>query len=211
MKSPFAFFASLLAGSFVALGSAPAWAATAAPAFKADPARGEQLAAVCVACHTADGSRGAPANPILTGQHPEYLVKQLQEFKGGKRQNAIMQGLAAGLSEEDMKHLAAFYASKPPPMGVARNKDTIQLGEAIYRGGIVAKGIPACSGCHLPSGAGMPAQYPRMQGQHAEYTLAQLQAFRSGLRANNAQMTGIAVKMNDAEMEAVSDYIAGLR
>ncbi len=211
MKSPFAFAASLLVGSAAALATAPVWAATAAPAVKPDPARGEQLATTCLACHTADGSRGLPANPILKGQHPEYLVKQLQEFKAGKRQNAIMQGFAAILSEEDMKHLAAFYASKPTPAGVSTNKDTIQLGEAIYRGGILSKGIPACSGCHLPNGAGMPAQYPRLQGQHAEYSLAQLQAFRSGLRANNAQMTGIAAKMNDAEMEAVSDYMAGLR
>ncbi len=207
---PFAFAAFALV-SLTALLAAPAHAATAAPAFKPDPARGEQLAATCLACHTADGSRGSPANPILVGQHPEYLVKQLREFKEGKRKNAIMQGMAAILSDEDMKHVAAFYASKPALPGFAKKTETIALGEAIFRGGIMAKGIPACSGCHAPNGAGIPAQYPRLAGQHADYTNAQLQAFRSGLRANNAQMTGIATKMNDAEMAAVADYIAGLR
>ncbi len=214
MKSPFALAASFFAASFLALAAAPAWAATAAaaaPAFKPDLARGEQVAATCQACHLADGNRGAPANPILAGQHPEYLVKQLNEFKAGKRKNAIMQGFAALLSEDDMKHVAAFYASKTAKPGFAKNKDTIALGEAIYRGGILSKGIPACSGCHAPNGAGIPAQYPRLAGQHTDYTNAQLQAFRSGLRANNAQMTGIANKMNDAEMAAVADYIAGLR
>lgn len=181
------------------------------PGFKADLAKGQQLAASCMACHTADGSRGSPANPILKGQHPEYLVKQLTEYKSGKRQNAIMQGMAAGLSEEDMRHIAAFYASKESPPGFARNKDTVTLGERIWRGGVSSKGIPACAGCHSPNGAGIPAQYPRMAGQHAEYTEVQLLAFRSGLRANNAQMTAIAYKMNEAEIKAVSDFAAGLR
>ena len=194
---------SLTAGS--------AFAATAAPAFKADPAKGLQLAAVCGACHTQDGSRGIPANPILAAQHPEYITKQLIEFKSGKRKNAIMAGFAAGLSEEDMKHIAAFYASKPAIPGVARDPKTVTLGEQIYRGGIVAKGVPACAGCHSPNGAGIPAQYPRMGGQHAEYTESQLLTFRSGARANNAQMMTIAAKMSDAEIKAVSDYLAGLR
>jgi cytochrome c553 len=214
MKSPFASAATLLALSLAALSAAPAVAATAAiavGAFKPDLARGEQLAATCVACHAADGSRGLPANPILAAQHPEYLTKQLIEFKAGVRKNAIMQGFAALLSEEDMKHVSAFYASKTAKPGVSTNKDTIALGESIYRGGVKAKGIPACAGCHSPNGAGIPVQNPRMQGQHAEYTNAQLQAFRSGLRANNVQMMGIAAKMNDAEMAAVADYIAGLR
>jgi len=188
-----------------------AFAATAAPAFKADPAKGQQLAAVCGACHTQDGSRGIPANPILAAQHPEYITKQLIEFKSGKRKNAIMAGFAAGLSEEDMKHIAAFYASKPAIPGVARDPKTVTLGEQIYRGGIVAKGVPACAGCHSPNGAGIPAQYPRMGGQHAEYTESQLLTFRSGARANNAQMMTIAAKMSDAEIKAVSDYLAGLR
>lgn len=191
--------------------AAPAWAATPAPAFQADPAKGRALSTTCVACHTADGTRGAPANPIIAGQHPEYLVKQLQEFKSGRRKNAIMAGMVAALGDEDMKHLAAFYAAAKAPLGVARNAATVAQGEKIYRGGIAERKVPACSGCHSPNGAGIPAQFPRLAGQHADYTEAQLQAFRSGARANNAQMTTIATKMSEAEMKAVADYIAGLR
>jgi cytochrome c553 len=206
MKSPalvFLFAASLMVGA--------ALAAEQKPAFKADIAKGQAAAASCLACHTADGSRGAPANPILQGQHPEYLVKQLQEFKSGKRKNAIMAGMAAALSEEDMKHIAAFYASKTAKPGFAKNKETVALGERIYRGGVIERNVPACAGCHSPNGAGIPAQYPRLGGQHGDYTEAQLLAFRSGARGNNAQMTAIANKMNDREIKAVSDYIAGLR
>jgi cytochrome c553 len=186
-------------------------AATPAPAFKPDPAKGQQLAAACMACHLADGNRGSPANPILAGQHPEYIVKQLTEYKSGKRKNAIMQGMAAPLSTEDMRHIAAFYASKQAKPGFARNKDTVQQGEQIYRGGIAGRQVPACAGCHAPNGAGIPAQYPRLSGQHAEYTEAQMLAFRSGARGNNVQMSTIASRMTDAEIKAVSDYIAGLR
>ena len=207
MKLPFLIASLLLA----AVSMTPAQAADAKAPFKADAAKGATLAAACQACHTADGSRGAVANPILQGQHPEYLVKQLVEFKSGKRVNAVMKGMAAPLSEDDMKHIAAFYATKQAKPGFAKNKDTIALGEKIYRGGIVDRNIPACAGCHSPNGAGIPAQYPRMAGQHAEYTEAQLVAFRSGARANSAQMTGVAAKMNDREIKAVSDYIAGLR
>jgi cytochrome c553 len=178
---------------------------------KPDLAKGQATAAVCSACHTADGSRGSPANPILAGQHPEYLVKQLTEFKSGKRDNAIMKGMSATLGEADMKNVAAFYASKQAKPGFAKNKDLVRLGEKIYRGGIADRNIPACSGCHSPSGAGIPAQYPRMAGQHADYTEAQLIAFRGGVRLNSAQMTGVAAKMNDKEIKAVSDYIAGLQ
>ena len=186
-------------------------AAEAKPAFKPDLAKGQTLAATCLACHTADGSRGTPANPILQGQHPEYLVKQLIEFKSGKRKNAVMMGMAATLSEEDMRHVAAFYASKKAKPGFARNKDTLAQGEQIFRGGIAGKQVPACAGCHGPNGAGMPAQYPAMRGQHAEYTEAQLLSFRSGARSNNAQMMTIAAKMNEGEIKAVADYIAGQR
>jgi cytochrome c553 len=202
----------LLALTLSALIAGPALASDAKPpAFKPDLAKGQALAAVCMACHTADGSRGAPANPILQGQHPEYLVKQLQEFKSGKRKNAIMMGFASSLSDEDMRNVAAFYASKVAKPGAAKNKDTIRLGESIYRGGIAQKQVPACAGCHGPTGSGIPVQYPRLGGQHAEYTESQMLAFRSGERANNAQMTAIAGRMNDAEIKAVSDYIAGLR
>jgi cytochrome c553 len=181
-------------------------------AAKPDLVKGAAISTqVCAACHTADGSRGSPANPILQGQHPEYLAKQLTEFKAGIRKNAVMQGMAAVVSDEDIKHVAAFYASKQAKPGFAKDKTLVELGEKIYRGGIADRSIPACAACHSPNGAGMPAQYPRLAGQHSDYTEAQLIAFRSGARANNAQMTGVAAKLNDREIKAVSDYIAGLR
>jgi cytochrome c553 len=182
-----------------------------AVAFKPDLAKGQAAAATCNACHTQDGSRGTPANPILQGQHPEYLVKQLIEFKSGKRKNAVMMGMASSQSEEDWKHIAAFYASKNAKPGFAKNKETVALGEQIYRGGILSKQVPACAGCHSPNGAGIPSQYPRLAGQHADYSESQLLAFRSGARANNAQMMTIAGKLNDKEIKAVADYLAGLR
>ena len=208
MKSPLSLIALLL----LALGALPVLASEAQPAFKPDAAKGQQLATACGACHMSDGSRGVPANPILLGQHPEYIVKQLTEFKSGKRKNVIMSGMAAGIaSEEDMKHIAAFYSGKQAKPGFAKSKDTIVLGEQIYRGGIISKQVPACAGCHSPNGAGMPAQYPRVGGQHADYTEAQVLAFRAGTRTNSAQMTGVASRMNDREIKAVADYMAGLR
>jgi cytochrome c553 len=209
MKSTLVRFA-LLAGAFAAV--APALAAEAAAPAKPDLAKGQAISAqVCGACHTADGTRGTPANPILAGQHADYIVKQLGEFKSGKRANPIMKGMAGTLSDGDMKHVAAFYAGKQVKPGFARNKDTVALGERIYRGGIADRAVPACAGCHSPNGAGIPAQYPRLAGQHAEYTETQLTAFRGGLRANSAQMTAIAAKLNDKEIKAVADYLAGLR
>jgi cytochrome c553 len=178
---------------------------------KPDLAKGQATSTtVCAACHTNDGSRGIPANPILQGQHPEYLVKQLTEFKSGARTNPIMTGMAATLSEADMKNVAAFYASKTARPGLAKDKTLVLLGEKIYRGGIADRMIPACAGCHSPTGAGIPAQYPRLAGQHSDYTEAQLIAFRSGARANSIPMTGVAAKLNDREIKAVADYIAGL-
>jgi len=205
-------FCSALTSATLALFAGTALANEAQPAFKADSAKGAQLAAACGACHTQDGSRGAPANPILQGQHPEYIVKQLTEFKAGKRKNAVMSGMAATIaSEEDMKHIAAFYASKSAKPGFAKSKDTVALGEKLYRGGVLSKQVPACAGCHSPNGAGIPAQYPRLAGQHADYTEAQLLAFRSGARGNSAQMMAIAGKLTDNEIKAVADYLAGLR
>jgi cytochrome c553 len=183
----------------------------AAAEFKPDLAKGQASAATCGACHTADGSRGAPANPILQGQHPEYLVKQLTEFKTGKRKNAVMMGMAASIPEADWKHVAAFYASKTAKPGFAKTPATVALGEQIYRGGLITKQVPACAGCHSPNGAGIPSQYPRLAGQHADYTESQLLSFRSGARGNNAQMMAIAGKLNDKEIKAVADYLAGLR
>lgn len=203
---------SLLVLSLLAALAAPTLASESPAPAKPDLEKGQATATqVCAACHAADGSRGDPANPMLTGQHADYLVKQLAEFKGGKRANPIMAGMAGMLSEADMKNVAAFYASKPAAPGAARDKDLLQLGEKIYRGGIASKMVPACAGCHSPSGAGIPAQYPRLAGQHAAYAEAQLVAFRKGERANSAEMTTIAAKMSDKEIKAVSDYLAGLR
>jgi cytochrome c553 len=201
-----------LIGALLTLSATLAAAVTPAPTAKPDLAKGQAIATqVCAACHTADGSRGSPANPILAGQHPEYLVKQLQEFKSGKRKNPVMLGFATTLSEDDMKNVAAFYASKTAKPGFAKDKELVKLGERIWRGGIADRTVPACAGCHSPNGAGIPAQYPRMGGQHADYTEAQLLAFRSGARGNNAQMSTIAAKLNDREIKALADYAAGLR
>jgi cytochrome c553 len=181
-------------------------------AAKPDLVKGEAtFTAVCAACHGADGNSGTPVNPKLAQQHPEYLVKQLQEFKSGKRNNAIMKGFASALSDDDMKNIAYWAASKKAKPGFAKDKDLVALGEKIYRGGISDRQIPACASCHSPSGAGLPAQYPRLGGQHADYTIAQLTTFRDGVRKNSLPMTQVSAKLNDREIKAVSDYIAGLR
>ena len=186
--------------------------AVPAKAAKPDLVKGETTyAAVCVACHAADGNSGIPVNPKLAQQHPEYLVKQLQEFKSGKRKNAIMQGFAAALSDDDMKNIAYWLSSKPAKPGFAKDKALVTLGERIYRGGIADRQVPACSGCHSPNGAGIPSQYPRLGGQHADYTAGQLTAFREGIRGNNLQMSQVAAKLNDREIRAIADYIGGLR
>jgi len=178
---------------------------------KPDLAKGATISAtVCAACHTSDGSRGIPTNPILQGQHADYLVKQLTEFKSGKRDNAIMKPMAALLSEADMRNVAAFYESKAAKPGKSRSLATVALGEKIWRGGIAAKSVAACAGCHGPAGAGIPAQYARLGGQHAEYVSAELGLFRSGKRSNSPQMTTIAARLSDAEIAAVSDYVEGL-
>ena len=206
-------FAPLLSSlMLIASAAAPAFAAEQAAAAKPDLAKGQEISTnVCGACHTADGSRGSPANPILQGQHPEYLAKQLTEFKAGKRVNAIMQGMAATLSETDIKNVAAFYASKQAKPGFAKSKDTVALGEKIYRGGLADRNVTACAGCHGPTGSGIPSQYARLRGQHADYTEAQLKAFRDGVRKNSLQMMGVVAKLNDKEIKAVADYIAGMR
>ena len=202
---------SLFALLLAAAACSPVLAAGAPPAFKPDLARGQAVAAVCSACHAADGNRGAPTFPIIAGQHPEYLVKQLKEYKSGKRANAIMSGFAGTLSEEDMRNVAYWLASQKATTGAATDAELVRLGERIYRGGISVRQIAACAGCHSPNGAGIPAQNPRLSGQHAEYTADQLRQFRSGTRKNNLQMTGVAAKLNDREILAVSEFIAGLR
>ena len=189
-------------------GAKPAPAVVAKP----DLAKGEaSYATVCVACHAADGNSAIPANPKLSQQHPEYLVKQLHEFKSGKRANAIMAGFASTLSDDDMRNIAYWLNSQPAKSGFSKDKEMVALGERIYRGGIADRQVPACAGCHSPNGAGIPAQYPRLSGQHADYTAAQLISFRDGIRKNNLQMTQVSAKLNDREIKAVSDYIAGLR
>jgi cytochrome c553 len=181
-----------------------------APA-KADPAKGSVIFnGVCASCHGAEGNSAIPVNPKLAQQHPEYTAKQLAEFKSGKRANAVMLGFATALSEEDMRNVGAYLASTKAKPGFAKDKDLAALGEKIYRGGIADRQIPACAGCHSPNGAGIPSQYPRLSGQHADYTVSQLTQFRDGIRKNNLQMGQVAAKLNDREIKAVADYIAGL-
>ena len=194
--------------------AAPAAAAPAAApvAAKPDLVQGEsKFTAVCAACHGADGNSGIPANPKLAQQHPEYLVKQLQEFKNGKRPSPVMQAFAAQLSDADMKNISWWLAAKKTKPGFAKDKELVALGERIYRGGIADRQIAACAGCHSPTGSGIPSQYPRLGGQHADYTAAQLVAFRDGGRQNSLPMTQVAAKLNDREIRALADYIAGLR
>ena len=187
----------------------------AKPAAKADLARGSQIATqVCAACHAADGNSPAAANPKLAGQHPEYLAKQLANFRENKvRKNAVMMGFAAALTPEDAANVSAHFAAQKPKEGAARNAATVKLGEKIYRGGVADKGIPACASCHGPAGSGIPAQYPRLAGQWADYTKSQLMAFRAGERQNDPQsmMRGVASKLSDKEIDAVADYVAGLK
>lgn len=205
--------------SFAAGEAAPAHGAADAPAAAA-PAKaakpdlvkgGQSFAAVCAACHGADGNSGTTENPKLAQQHPEYLVKQLEEFKSGKRKNPVMQGFASALSDADMKNIAYWVTANKAKTGFAKDKELVALGERIYRGGVQDRQIAACAGCHSPTGAGIPSQYPRLSGQHAQYTAAQLTAFRDGARKNSLPMNQVAAKLNDREIRALADYIAGLR
>jgi hypothetical protein len=185
---------------------------------KVDVAAGEALysngdatrgVAACITCHGPKGQSAIGTWPKLSAQHAAYTAKQLKNFKEGVRANAIMMGMAAALTEQDMQNIAAYLAKQPASLGVAQDKATIELGQSIYRGGIAAKGVPACAGCHSPNGAGIPSQYPRQAGQWAEYSNNQLMSFREGTR-KNIQMNMIATKLSDNEMKAVSDYMAGL-
>lgn len=191
----------------------------AAAAQAQDLAKAQNIAnQVCAACHAADGNSTAPANPKIAGQFAEYLYKQLVDYKpqGGKkpaRENPIMMGMVANLSEVDMKALAAFYAGQKLKPAAAADKSLVALGQKIWRGGNSASGVPACAGCHGPAGAGIPAQYPRLAGQYAEYIAAQLKAFKEGGRANdpNGMMRGVTARMTEREIRAVAEYAAGLR
>jgi cytochrome c553 len=192
----------------------------AEPPLKGDPAKGQQVATqVCAACHGADGNSVAPANPKLAGQFREYMTKQLMNFRPGtdnkpaERPNPIMAGFAAALSPDQMRDVSAYYASQKLVPDKAKDKSTIELGRKIFRAGIAEKNVPACAGCHGPTGAGVPIQYPALAGQYAEYVETQLKAFRSGERANdpNRMMRSTAARLSDSEIKAVADYIAGLR
>lgn len=187
---------------------------------KVDPARGEAIytngdaarnITACVACHGAAGNSTITQNPKLAGQHEAYLVKQLNDFKGPQRNNAVMTTMAKALNDDDIRNIAAYLDQQAPKPGAAKNKDTVELGKKIYRGGIAEKNVPACAACHSPSGAGIPAQFARIGGQHQDYTAAQLTVFRSGVRKNSTQMTTIAKRLSDEEIQAVADYVAGLK
>ena len=203
--------ASLLTAATLAAPALPVFAAGETPA-KPDLVKGQaSYEAVCAACHGADGNSAIVVNPKLAQQHPEYLLKQLHDFKADKRADPVMKGFAMMLSDEEMRNISGWLAQQPAANGFATDKDLVLLGERIYRGGIPDRKIAACVSCHSPNGAGIPAQYPRLSGQHADYTAKQLGAFRDGTRANNLQMRDVAAKLNDREIKAVSDYIAGLR
>jgi len=166
---------------------------------------------VCAACHGADGNSAIAMNPKLAGQHSDYLYKQLKNFKEGDRANAIMALQAQSLSDKDMRALAVYYASHKPNLAKAKTNGEGSLGERIYRGGISETKVPACAACHGANGEGIPKIFPRLSAQHSAYTLKQLKTFRTGDRANGPMMQSIAAKMTEAEMEAVADYIQGLR
>lgn len=188
-------------------------AAEKPPIVAADEARTAKqiVTTVCAACHTADGNSVITLNPKLAGQHPEYLVKQLTNFKEGTRANAVMGGMAGALSAEEMQNLATYFSEQKTTLGMAKSNGHGSVGEKIYRGGILKNNVPACASCHGATGAGLPKQFPRLSGQHSDYTLAQLKAFRTGERANAPMMTAISVKLTDQEMAAVADYVQGLR
>ena len=172
----------------------------------------------CAACHGTDGNSAVTEYPKLAGQHAEYLYKQLVEFKSwdgapAKRENAIMNAMVATLTKEEMKALAEYYSQQKPAPAAAENQATLALGQKIWRAGIASKGVPACAACHGPTGSGIPVQFPALKGQHPQYTIAQLKAFREQQRANDpeAMMRLTANGLTDSEMAAVADYIAGLR
>lgn len=205
---------------FGGLPAATAAAPAAAPAAKADPARGGALYDAgdparglpsCASCHGAAGNSSIVANPKLSGQFASYTHKQLVDFTTPNRQQPIMTTYARMLTDAEKKDIAAWLAVQVHKPGAAKNKDTVELGRKIYRGGIAERGVAACASCHGANASGIPAQYPRLAGQHQDYTTAQLEAFKSGARANSPQMTTLSQRMSTAEMRAVADYIAGLR
>lgn len=213
------FLKSLLVATLAVSGFASA-AAPAPAAAKADPAKGASLydtgdaargLPACVSCHGAGGNSTIAVNPRLSAQIANYTHKQLVDFTTPSRQNPVMTTYAKMLTEEEKRNVAAYLETQQAKPNAARNKDTLEMGKKIYRGGIAGTGVAACASCHGPAGGGVPAQFPRIAGQNTEYTVATLQAFKSGARANSVQMTTLAKRMSDEEMKAVADYIAGLK
>lgn len=179
-----------------------------------DMAKVKQTAeTICAGCHMADGNSMIATNPKLAGQFPEYIYKQLSDFKGNVRMSPIMGAMVASLSDADMKGLAQHFSKQTLKPESARSTDDAALGQKLWRAGNLEKGLPACAGCHGPAGAGLPAQFPRLAGQFPDYIETQLKAFRAGERANDPSkmMRDIALKMTDAEIKAVADFAAGLR
>lgn len=206
----------LVVSLVAALAATSAFASTpaAGPVSKGDPKAAESIVnQVCAACHAADGNSAAAANPKLAGLNAEYLNKQLGDFKSGARKNAIMSGMVANLTPQDMLNLAAYFSTQQPKPGTSKDQALALLGQKIYRGGVQGAGVPACASCHGPQGKGIPTQFPRLAGQHGDYIYTQLNSFRVGARANDGakMMRTIATKMTDADMKAVSSYIQGLR
>ena len=205
-----------LAAGMLVLSADPALAQKDA---KPDLAKAQSVAKqVCATCHADDGNSTAPANPKIAGQFPEYLHKQLTDFKPlpdkkAARENPVMNAMVANLSDADMKGLAAYYAGQQLKPAAATDKELAALGQKLWRGGNAANGVPACGGCHGPAGAGIPAQYPRLAGQYAEYIATQLKSFRDSARSNdqNGMMRGVAARLSEREIRAVAEYAAGLR
>ncbi|MCO7572521.1 MULTISPECIES: c-type cytochrome [Pseudomonas] len=178
-----------------------------------DAAAGQAKAAVCGACHGPDGNSMAPNFPKLAGQGEKYLDKQLHDIKSGKRQVLEMTGLLTNLSDQDLADIAAYFASQKGSVGAADPK-VVARGEELFRGGKLDQGMPACTGCHSPNGAGNAAAgFPHLGGQHAQYVAKQLTDFREGNRTNDGDtmvMRSIAAKLSNKDIEAVSSYIQGL-
>ena len=206
----------LAAGSFAVVLSG---AASAEVAGKPDLAKAQQIVnQVCAACHGADGNSPSPANPNLAGQGAQYITLQLEHFKSGVRNSAVMAGMVATLTPEDMRALGAYFAQQKPKASAAKDRNLVLTGQKVYRGGNAATALPACSACHSPTGVGIPSRYPRLSGQHADYTYTQLKSFKAGERGNDKDgtdvngkvMSQVATRMSDAEMQAAAQYAAGL-
>ncbi len=225
MKRDFLPFAKFLFSAILAVSTASVLTSVQAAeekkaVAKADVNKGASLYAngdaarsipACASCHGEAGNSTISANPKLSAQHDAYLAKQLQEFTKPERNNAVMTSISKALSADDVKNVSAYLNEQKAKPGAAKNKDTIDQGKKIFRAGIAEKNVPACASCHGAAGGGMPVQYPRLAGQHFDYTVAQLDAFSKGTRKNSAQMTTIAKRMSADDMKAVADYIAGLK